>query len=203
MRPYLAENGFTLGYAVAYTDASFDQFDSAPCTNNETVDLNAALVASGLPLSSPGIVGITGATGCRALNASATGAFPSGAKDLSDSDFDGQPNWSMTFALGYGFNVSNNYMVMLNGDYAWFSEFDETRPLSNVDFRSQDSFGLLNLRASLAPIDGSWEVALYARNVTDEEYWLSQPGDVSFFGGASAQYNRTASYGATLRYNFQ
>lgn len=204
---YISDNGLTFRFAAATLDALYDSFENGQCTARETAEMNRAIMAAGFVSQlpgrppgpdgrNPGIIGIEGPTGCKVI---ALG--PSGVKNLSGTEFDGQPNWSMNFSLGRDF-TAGNLLVRLNADYALYADFDETRPDSNFDWRTQEGFGVLNLRGSIGSPEGTWDLALYGRNVTDELYWLNQPGDINIFGTASAQVSRPATYGLTYRYNF-
>ena len=63
---------------------------------------------------------------------------------------------------------------------------------------TNDSVNLVNLRLSLGNSSGDWEVALWGRNLFDEEYYalgLNTPSIGGFAGVAAPGVN----YGITLR----
>ena len=125
--------------------------------------------------------------------------------DLSGTEFDGQPDWNLTLGVSQEFELSDSLLLTLGIDASIFDDFDDTRGLPeefSLDYRDQDGFTLLNARAAIGNKEGDWEVALYGRNLTDEEYWLTQPSGENPFGTATAAYSRPVSYGVQLRYNF-
>ena len=135
----------------------------------------------------------------------ATGACDASTNslDLSGTDFDGQPDWTMSVGLSQDINLSDTILLKLGADLSIFDDFDDTRPTTaRFDYRSQDGFSVLNLRAAITDTEGVWEAAVYGRNVTDELYWFNQPQQPGPFGTANAPISRPANYGVQLRYNF-
>ena len=64
-----------------------------------------------------------------------------------------------------------------------------------------DDYTLVNGRISLGSSDGTWDVSVWGKNLTNEEY-LEQSFIVGFFGITGDLYNTPRTYGATLSYNF-
>ncbi|MEZ5938435.1 MAG: TonB-dependent receptor [Hyphomonadaceae bacterium] len=106
----------------------------------------------------------------------------------------------------------------LPGDLSWTTRAEVTftsnyyveptlDPLLNVD-----GYQLFNLRTTLQPADGSWKLALWGRNLTDEAYYSEgapQPvrafvsaGGVAGAGGYIGWYGAPRTYGVelTLKY---
>ena len=128
-----------------------------------------------------------------------------GVIDLSGTDFDGQPDWNLAGGLGYEFSVSGNLRMDISTDFSVYDDYDRARRNSSqlpYDYRSQDGYTLINARVALFPENRSWEVAVWGKNLADELYWQTQPGEVGIFGTAFANISRPATYGATFRYNF-
>ncbi len=123
--------------------------------------------------------------------------------DLSGTEFDGLPDWTMSVGLGYDFNLGRNLGLRLNLDGVIYDDWDNTRPSQQTfqEHREQNSFSVWNLRAALYAQNRRWEVAVWGRNVTDELYWLRQPQGVGVFGTDNANASRPATYGLSARYN--
>ena len=104
-------------------------------------------------------------------------------------------------------NLSGDYLISLrdweiklHGDYDFRTkrDFDITaRPRV-----SGGSYGLLNARAAIGPSDGSWDIALWGKNLLDKEY-VSFVADLSGTAGFyETYYGAPRQYGAqfTVRY---
>jgi iron complex outermembrane receptor protein len=59
---------------------------------------------------------------------------------------------------------------------------------------------VLNLRAALLSNNGDWELAAWARNVTDEEY-EQERFTADIIGQIVALHGNPRTYGVTLNYN--
>ena len=172
---YLAENGFRFNLAASYAKGEFDSYTNAACFRAEQRMRLGGCVPGG------------------------------GSMDLSGSEFDGVPNWTIFAGAGYEFSVGSSMRMDLSANLTTFDDFDRTRPFASqtpYDFRSQSGYTLINARVALYPESGNWEIAAYGRNLGDEQYWQSQPDEVGFFGNAVAVVSRPATYGLTFRYNF-
>lgn len=93
--------------------------------------------------------------------------------DLSGTPMTGVPDWT----FGAGAQYSNTFDfgdMLLRVDYTWRDEVDyEGRSPSNdvvPGIGVRDSFGLLNAKLSIDVQAWNATVALWARNLTDEEY---------------------------------
>ena len=168
---YITESGVDLALGMNYTDGEYDSFTGAACFNIETRN----------------------------------GLCPNGTMDLSGTDFDGLPKWSISGGAGYEFSISRGLNLKLRADFTMYDDFENTRPFAGQtpgnEYREQDGYTLVNLRAAIAPENGKWEVAVYGRNVTDELYWQTQPGQIGTFGTAEATVSRPDSWGLSFRYN--
>ena len=172
---YLADNGFRFNLAASYAKGEFDSYTNAPCFRAEQQMM--------LSNCRPG----------------------GGTMDLSGSDFDGLPDWTINAGAGYEFSFGNSLRMDLSANLTTYDDFDRTRPFASqtpYDFREQSGFTVINARAALYPEDGNWEIAAYGRNLTDEQNWQTQPGEIQIFGNAIAIVSRPATYGLTFRYNF-
>ena len=66
---------------------------------------------------------------------------------------------------------------------------------------SGKGYGLLNLRATLADPDHGWELAVWAKNVTDKAY-IVDATDTSGFGFVPRYYGERRTYGIELSLDF-
>jgi outer membrane receptor protein involved in Fe transport len=90
--------------------------------------------------------------------------------------------------------------LLLRADYAWQDKFYFES--ANFELPAQDDYGLLHLRAALLA-DSGWELALWVKNATDEEYRV-HAFDSSFGSdlGASTIQGAPQMWGVTGRYSW-
>ena len=172
---YIAGNGLRFNLGASYAKGEYDLFDDAACFRAEQQMRLGGCMPGG------------------------------GSIDLSGTEFDGVPNWTVVAGLGYDFALGSNLRMNLDANLTTYDDFDRTRPFASqtpYQFREQDGFTLINARAAIYPGNGRWEIAAYGRNLTDERYWHTQPSEVGIFGNATAVISRPATYGLTFRYNF-
>lgn len=110
------------------------------------------------------------------------------------------PKHSYSAAAQYRFPIGQLGNLLLRADYAWQDKV--YFQLEDPEVPAQDSYGLLHLRAALQAHSG-WEIALWMKNVTDEEYWV-HAFDSSFGSdlGASAIQGDPQMWGVTGRYSW-
>lgn len=121
------------------------------------------------------------------------------------------------FFPGYGnsFISAPKLNLNLSGDYLIALENWEIKLHGDYDYRTQRDFditarprvsggayGLLNARAAIGPNDGTWDIALWGKNLLDKEY-VSFVADLSGTAGFyETYYGAPRQYGAqfTVRY---
>ena len=123
--------GLTLSGSAAYLDARYDEFDTAPCTAEQTA----------------------AAAGC--------------VQDLSGRELVFSPEWSANLALDYVRPLSDVLELRSRLDVNFIDNHYLTNDLDAVDEQSASS--TVNFRVALANASGDWEVALTAKNLTDQE----------------------------------
>lgn len=90
------------------------------------------------------------------------------------------------------FSLSAQYTRPLTSELNWTVRADYRRQgkiyfdVFNDDLNSQSAYGLLNLSASLASTNANWQLAAFARNVTDERYISQALTATDAFGGVFA-----------------
>ena len=110
------------------------------------------------------------------------------------------PEHSASAAAQYTLPVGKLGQLLLRADYAWQDKI-YFQP-ENYETSAQDSYGLLHLRAALQA-DAGWELAVWAKNITDEDYWVH--GYDSSFGSdlaGSVIQGEPRMWGVTGRYSW-
>ncbi len=138
----------TVGAAVAYLDATYDEFEGATCTVPQSSD----------PTNNPG---------CLREDGSNIAAGESGGQDLQGETLLFAPEWSANFNLEYLQPLSESLAMRTNFDINYRDEFYSALDLDPNTLH--ESTTQLNLRVGIGSIDGTWSVAIVAKNLTDEE----------------------------------
>ena len=98
------------------------------------------------------------------------GGFPTTIALVDGNSLINAPEWLVNLTLRYGFPTSNGEVFFLT-DWAYQSEARFTL-YESVEFRDDMVEG--GLRIGYAHNDGQYEVALYGRNITDDESLIGQ-----------------------------
>jgi iron complex outermembrane receptor protein len=173
---FVATEDLTLGSAMGYNKAEYKDFDNGQCT----VEYAARTYYDNGGTAYPGA------------------ASPPCTRDMQGEPVDNTPEWTVSSYLQYEKGVTDTLLTTTRLEHiytdSYFLDQDLDRNLTN------DATNLVNLRFTLSDFERVWEVALWGRNLLDEEYWgigLDVPL-LSGFAGIAAE-RRT--YGLTLRYH--
>jgi iron complex outermembrane receptor protein len=111
------------------------------------------------------------------------------------------PEWSYSTIGQYTVPVGTALQATFQVDYNWRDDLSGSglTVFEDTLIDEQDAYGLLGARIALAPSDATWEVALWGRNLADEEYvtnvttddiasWALMPGQPMSYG-LSATFN--------------
>ena len=79
--------------------------------------------------------------------------------------------------------------------YTWQDEM----PWAHTNVSWEDAYGFLDGRIGLSPEGQNWTVALWGRNITDEE---ARANVIEFLGGDVSLYNPPRTYGVEFAYRF-
>ena len=110
------------------------------------------------------------------------------------------PEHAASIAVQYSYPLEGVGDLLLRADYAW--QDDIYFILDNPEKSKQDDYGLLNLRVALQGSSG-WELALWGKNVTDEEYWIHAiDPSYGLDLGASGIMGDPRTYGVTGTYRW-
>ena len=107
------------------------------------------------------------------------------------------PEWTYNGVARFKHPLAGNWDGILTLDYRWVD--DRYLEATNQVFDLGEAYWLVNLRAAVASQDGKWEVALYAKNLFNEEY-LTYINNIGFFKLDIFGEQRTI--GATVRHRF-
>ena len=166
---------------------------------NDTISFGSAIAILDATYDSfPGatclnIEGVFGYKGC---------AFgPGNTLDRAGETLPFSPEWSTSFLINYRTPISENMELNLNGDISvsecYYCNY-------TLNFSGDDTYDIVNLRASIGQISGLWELSIYGRNVTDSRP-VTQPNTVPY-GEPMTLFNqavtRGSNYGLELQYNF-
>jgi len=130
-------------------------------------------------------------------------AIAAGAQlcDLSGRQVVGAPKWIVNPSIGYTQNLGgvDGYV---QADYAWRSSFYGSP--DNSTFAQVDPYGVVNLQLGLTGRLSvyEWQLALWARNLTDERYVIGGLSGASQFLTYALFPGEPRAYGATVRLNF-
>lgn len=100
---------------------------------------------------------------------------------------------SYTLMSRYNVQLGSNLILGLQGDLKYTGDYHTTA--ENLEFLKQDGYTLVNARVSLENIDGQWELALWGKNLTEEEY-ITQT--YALFGAYVLGYNTPRTVGLSF-----
>ncbi len=109
------------------------------------------------------------------------------------------PEWSFVFSPSYSYRRAGGGSLNLRADYSYKSK--TYNDVANNEAAAQGAFGLLGARASYLLPSGSWELVLWGKNLSDEEY-LEHALVPEAFGPQIGISGRPREWGGTVRYRF-
>jgi len=174
---------FTLGAAVAYLHARYDDFTGATCTVPQATD----------PLNNPGCLREDGS------NIESSGE--SGGQDLSGKRLTYAPDWSASVNAAYAFPIGDRMELVTAADINYRDSFYSALDLDPSTLH--DGYTQFNARIALASSDGTWSVALIGKNLTNESTYTWR-NDVALTNSNSyfAMSERPRSIALQLRYRY-
>lgn len=132
-------DNFTLGFAASFTDAEYDEYGGSQCNS---LDAKKAVIAAGNPRAP---------------------CFVDGAGEQMPFS----PEWSLNLQPEYrttigGFDVTASANIIFSDGYRMFG-------IDGDPGNEVSSWERVDLRLALSPVDGNWEIAVYGRDVTDQQ----------------------------------
>ncbi|MEM8500755.1 MAG: TonB-dependent receptor [Pseudomonadota bacterium] len=173
----------TISSAVAYLDATYDEFLGATCTLPQSAD----------PVNNPG---------CLREDGSNISAGESGGQNLEGETLLFAPKWSANFSMEFVQPLRRNLALRASVDINYRDEFYSALDLDPNTVH--DSSTKLNARIGIGNPDRSWSIAVIGKNLTDEKtmVWrndVATTNSNSYFGVPE----RPRSIGLQARYAFQ
>jgi iron complex outermembrane receptor protein len=208
-----------IGFRMEFEDYQLNQFiQLSNNTSTITIQNAAAVVSEGLEaevtwypsaqLMVQAAIGYNDATfdsfpgGGSSRNPNGVGA------DLAGNKLPNAPEWSSALALQYNMPLSGmNGEMVARLDWTYTDDFFTTEdnisraaPGSPIEWGQVDSYSLINGRIGFESGD-NWTVYLWGRNILDEEYSYSWPGD--FLGTVANFPGDPRTYGVEVTYAFR
>jgi len=107
------------------------------------------------------------------------------------------PEWSYNLVVGYGWDLSDSLSAKATMDYSWKDETIASVSDSESWYGPVKSLGV---RFAITPLDETWELALWGRNITDEDEAVFAQS--TFIGEAFQTLQKPATYGLEFTYNW-
>ena len=166
----------TLGSSVGYNKAEYQDFDNGQCTVEYSAEV---YYADPNNTDSPGF------------------ANPPCLVDLAGEDVDNTPEWTVSTYLQHFYALNNDLVLVSRLEHNYTDEYYLDQDLDpNL---KNDSAHLVNLRFTLSNAANEWEVAVWGRNLLDEENY-AYGIDIPTLGGFAGIPSQERTYGITLRY---
>jgi len=173
---WAATDGLTVSFAGSYLDATYENFNNAPCwtlSGSEPVN-RGACVDRGTPTA---------------------------YRDASGDHINFAPEWAFNLNFDYRIQVSNSLEAgaILNINYSdGYATAGDLDPI----YAYLDDYTKYDARLSLGSIDGTWDIALIGKNLTDE-YTSGNNNDQPLVpGNGFASTDRLRSYAVQATYRF-
>jgi iron complex outermembrane receptor protein len=171
-----------VGTAIGYNKAEYKDFKNGQCTVDQAVtdyyEGPNGPVFIGTQSLAPGLISTC-------------------VQDLEGKPIDNAPEWTVSSYVQYERDLPADLVgtVRLEHSYtdSYFLDQDLDPTLENP------SADLINLRFTLSNMENSWEVALWGRNLLDEEYY-NFGIDIPVVGGFAGAVAPGALYGVTVRF---
>lgn len=151
---WLLNESWTVDGAVSYINARYDSYKNASCNDVQKLALIGTTAGDMV-------------AGCTATEDSNGGA-PDGFQDLSGKRLSQNSPWSGNLNLQYSSNLGEGMAWFARGELAYKGGHYGFVTLEPGSF--QKAYTLVNARIGVSGVDGSWEVALYGKNLSDKDY---------------------------------
>lgn len=173
---FVPATNLTLATAVGYNKAEYGSFDNGQCTTEQA--FYRYYIEGGAQTGSPGT-----SSNC--------------TQDLAGEPLANAPEWTVSSYVQYDLQAGNELTLMTRLEHSYIDSYYLEEDLD--PHLKNDAVNLINLRLSLRSPDIRWEVALWGRNILDEEYFVFGL-DIPTLGGYAGVVAPEATYGVTVRY---
>jgi outer membrane receptor protein involved in Fe transport len=168
-------DAMTLTASAGYIDFEFESFPNQACTAEQFVAARQAAYAAALAAQG------AAAAGAQSLLYNNAACSAAGVNDLAGGVSENTPELQATLGLNYAQEIGADYLLNANLDINWR---DEVYRQGDLDpFALIDPVTKVNLTLALSPVAENWELAVIAKNLTDEED-VSYVNDTPLFNGA-------------------
>lgn len=109
--------------------------------------------------------------GCAVLPVPGTPSCPN-PQDNTGKTGTYSPEWEFNVALDYSTDISSEFTFNANANW----QYVDDHIAGGTELSSQtvtDSYDLLDARMSIGSVDGTWELSVFGKNLTDERYALA------------------------------
>ncbi|GEO01140.1 TonB-dependent receptor [Novosphingobium sediminis] len=120
------------------------------------------------------------------------------AADLSGQQLPGVPKFAYTVGADGNLPVTPRISAYAHLDWSYRSSFNTSS--SNSALAEIKGYGLINARLGLRSESGIWDLAIWAKNLLDKDYYLSLSPAAT--GVVTGQVGEPRTFGATLRTRF-
>lgn len=145
--------------------------------------------------------GMTLSLGIGYLDATYENYISNIAGDLSGNRLPGAPEWNINASGQHEFTLPNRWVLTPRIEYVYVDQrYFDSNQLEAIS--SGGSHELFNARLSLGPEEGGWEVALWAKNIGDEEYVVDAADLTATIGFIPTYYGPRESWGLEARIEF-
>jgi len=117
-----------------------------------------------------------------------------------DTAFVKTPERTLNVSADYAIPLAGGAQLVARLDASFTSEIHHDQLNSPVGL--QDSYSLLNARATYESADGDWSVSLFGTNLTDEQYMMSATDLSNTLAFAELIWARGRELGLTFKYNY-
>lgn len=116
--------------------------------------------------------------------------------DASGLELPQSPEWSYNGMVNYQWSIGGDLYIEVGADF----NYKDSTTGGSQPSDATDSYTIYNARIALGEEEGTWNVQLWGRNITDEYYYPSA------FRGGNGPFVRSVgmprTVGVTLEYNF-
>lgn len=110
------------------------------------------------------------------------------------------PKYTANASVQYTMPLGDIGELMMRGDYSYTDDVSFQPANNPLDL--QDAYSVVNLRFAYITPDGDWNIAVYGKNVTDEEYYFTMSDNRGDLGVATANAAPGTEWGVELNFNY-
>ena len=188
-----ATDGLMLQGAIGYLDAAYDVFPNQGCTAEQFLGFRESAFQAALA------GGDAVAAGVASLVINNQVCAAAGVNDLQGRAGPHSPAWSASIVADYRLQIGQYELAGIL-DINWSDDVYRTDDLDPLSF--QEAYTKVNAVLSFGPGDGTWDVALVGRNLTDETT-ISWENDTPLFVGAhEAMIDQPRNVAVRARFRF-